>query len=164
MLIADLESGALLIAPPHFILPLNADEGCKCVSASRHAHLKTISAGIPRTWGKRLPPTRTTKGPCRGSSLTRKYTPPGPFRRPMSRVQRGSYGGTSRIRKRPPLRTQAGSQGEVFSYQRGTPVSESSTRPCGRQCRPYMGTSLFKKIPSLGPYSRTIIPMVVWWS
>jgi hypothetical protein len=56
-------------------------------------------------WARCPPPARTGR---RGTSLIRKRTPLGPFRRPMPRVLWGSSGGGA------------------FSYERGTPVGVRS--------------------------------------
>ena len=45
---------------------------------------------LPRSEGTAPPPIRTTEQVYRGTSLTRKRTPLGPYRRPMPRVLGGS--------------------------------------------------------------------------
>ena len=54
-----------------------------------------------------------------------------------------------------------GSQGEAFSYERGTPVALRLRIPGAAGI--YRGTSLFRKRSPLGPYRRPL-PRVVWWS
>ena len=73
----------------------------------------------------------------RGTSLTRKRTFIGPYRRPMPRVLGGSLGGGA------------------ISYERDTPVPRKVFTQCSARPRPYRGSSLKRNIH---PHRTTIGP------
>ena len=88
--------------------------------------------------------SRAEVSPYRGTSLTGKRTPPGPYRRPMPRVLRGSWGGGRFL------------MGEVPLYYS---VDYGGVRPYhSLYCR---GTSLKRNSCPLGTYS-SILPRARW--